>query len=37
MGFEFWTLAFDSAIFASLVWVAAWGVDNYGAQARRRG
>ena len=37
MGFEFWTLALDSLVFASLVWIAAWGVDIWGAHARHRG
>jgi hypothetical protein len=37
MGFEAWTLVFDSAIFALAVWIAAWGVDFWRARARRRG
>ena len=34
MGFEFWALAYDSTMFALLVWSAAWGIDMWDARTR---
>jgi hypothetical protein len=37
MGFEFWTLAFHSLMFASVVGIAAWGLNIWDTHARHRG